>query len=293
MAEERQPLTQLVFGMKGMGKTYATLLFELKYYVKSSGEQQARPVIILDVQGEFSQFKAISYDINEEDRIKRTAQLRKIKRPNVYRILARHQNNIAYDKHQIMQACYDIAEFFKNGLFLMEDINKYMTSKIPDAFYSTLISVRHVGLDLILHYQKIGDPPPRITGNANIIRLHKTGDTVSKNSIAEKYTNSEAIRIAELIIDEEYYKGNLYFFIYIMALEGKILNVSEETFIRATRTYLYENNREVVLLMRRHDEYGKKLFENTNEAMTHLINQKKQLYLPPKPKKEVVIERKK
>jgi len=291
---ERQPYVMLVFGTKGVGKTHATLNFELKNYIKNIGEQQARPVIILDVQGEFSQFKAIKYDVtntNRTDRVKNIVKINTLKRANIYRILAKHSNNIIYSKNEILQACYDIVMFFKNGLFLMEDINRYMTSNIPDEFYSTLISVRHLGLDLIMHYQKVSDPPPRIVGNANYIRLHKTGDSVLKKSTSEKFTNPELMRVAEIMINEQYIQGNIYEFIYIDNLGSKLLNVDRERFREAMRTYLYENHREVSLLMRRKDEHGKSLFKTENDAINYLIKHREVMYIGEKEKTKIKVKK--
>ncbi len=291
MSEKRQPKVLIVAGSKNSGKTYATVHFELKYYVRQINNQQARPVIILDVQGEYSKFKAISYNVDIENNFERTKSIRKIKRASIYRLLAKHPNGVVYSSAQIIQACTDITTNFKNGLFLMEDINRYMTSQIPDNFYSHLISVRHEGVDLILHYQRVSDPPPRITGNAEYLRLHRTSDSITKKSVADKYSNPEIIRIAELIIEKEYFRGNIYYFIYIDLMGSKLLNISPPDFEIAARTYLYENYSIVTSIMKRKNEQGIKLFSSENEAINFLINQKKALYLSPPEKTKILVKK--
>lgn len=278
--KKRQPITMIVAGMKGVGKSYATQNFEIKDYVKNIGPQKARPVIILDVNDEYKfKFKAIAYNVNEQNDLKRVSQIQKIIHPNVYRLRAIHPNNTPYSSKEIMRACFDISMYFQNGMFLLEDINSYITSHIPDEFYSRLTRNRHAGVDLVIHYQRLGDPPPRIIGNTNFLRLHKTTDSVTNASTANKFPNPELIRIAEIIINNEYFKGNEYFFLYIDIMGNKIRDVTEEQFEKAVSTYLSQENKIINRSLKQRNASGEKKYQNYNEAINSLIIQKKSMYL--------------
>lgn len=267
----REPKTTAVFGMKGTGKTYTTKNVLIRNYVKTIGNQQARPVLIFDVNGEFTQFKAVAYDAFDEDEHSRTINIRKIKKPAVYRLLAIHPDETPFSDEQALQAIQDISMNFKNGLFLLEDINAYITSSVPKMFYARLTRNRHVGVDLTIHYQRIGDPPPKIIGNLDYIRLHKTVDSVT--AIPNKYPNYEIIRLAELCVDFEVNIGNKYYFCYIDLAGNKLMKINAETFNAVCPLYVVENKSRDIKNIMQIDAITKE------KAIQKIISNLKSIYL--------------
>lgn len=251
----REPKVQIAFGMKGVGKTYATKLL-IKQYIAGTKTFKGRPVLILDTQGEYTEAKAIYYDPDVEDQFTRAKSIRAIAKPYLYRLISKKPNGQIMTDEEIIRAVLDVCLYFKNGLFVMEDINTYITSSLPRGFFGLLVSVRHRGIDLIIHYQGIGDPPPKIWRNANIIRLHKTIDTVLQPSTFKKVPNPELIRLGEIVIEkriesiydsaksEKIKRGAKHTYLYIDVENNKFKGIKPEEITQEVITqYFLENKK--------------------------------------------------
>jgi ribosomal protein L30/L7E len=154
-----------------------------------------------------------------------------------------------------------ILDNYRNGLLLVEDINKYLSDAMPSDLIGSLATSRHIGLDIISHFQNIGRAGnPKLLGNLNMIRLHKTNDTVErhKNKFEEK---TEVLQIAEYLINKRYFGGDTRFFVYVdvenMKVRGKF---SKEEVENAIHQYITERYSRIISpMLQLRDKKGKKI----------------------------------
>lgn len=302
----RQPKAMVAVAMQGGGKTFTTME-ELIVYQK----QYKRPVLIVDVNGEYDKYKAIYYDAREPDRHKRAMGHKNskdtgrmgiagINQPRIYRVIGIRPDNVPMSMDELIELILTIQDYYKNGMLVLEEMNTYVRRQIPKDFYAFMIRLRHKGVDLIIHYQSIGDAHPDIWRQTKILRIHRTMDSVQ--AIQGKIPNFELTRIAELAVEKNYligikYKNEsdkakndnnqalikklkpyvvryYYYYLYVDFENMKILGISDEDFNEATEIYLYETKTEIKNLMEREDEYGKKVYHTKKEAINKLINDK-------------------
>jgi ribosomal protein L30/L7E len=155
-----------------------------------------------------------------------------------------------------------ILDNYRNGLLLVEDINKYLSDAMPSDLIGSLATSRHIGLDIVSHFQNIGRAGnPKLLGNLNMIRLHKTNDTVErhKNKFEEK---TEILQIAEYLINRKYNEGDIRYFVYVdidnMKIRGKFTKLEVEDAIHEYITYRYARIISPMLQLR--DKKGKKIY---------------------------------
>jgi hypothetical protein len=271
----RQPKAMVCCAMQGGGKTFTTMK-ELKIYQ----QKYKRPVLIVDVNGEYSQYKAIYYDARIPNRNLRAMGNPKtgsmgiagISLPRIYRIIGIRPDNIPMSEAELIELIYTITEHYKNGVLILEEMNTYIRRQVPRGFYAFMIRLRHKGVDLIMHYQSIGDAHPDIWRQTKILRLHRTMDSVRK--IEDKIPNYELTRIAELTIEKHYLYGDKYYFLYIDFENMKLIGISESDFRESCSTFLYQNSREVRDLMMEEDSNGKQKYKTKQVAIEKLINDK-------------------
>lgn len=276
----RQPKAMVCVGMQGGGKTYTTMK-ELKIYQ----QKYKRPVLIVDVNNEYTDFKAVYYDAREKNRRKRAMGSKNskrmgiagIKHPRIYRVVGIRPDNIPMSEEELIELIYTITDYYTNGVLILEEMNTYIRRQVPREFYAFMIRLRHKGVDLIMHYQSIGDAHPDIWRQTKVLRLHKTMDTV--RSIEHKIPNYELTRIAEIAVEKHYLTGvkdetGKYYFLYIDFENSKILGISETDFKNACSKYLYQNDREVKDILKECNENGQKKYKNTLDAHNKLINDK-------------------
>lgn len=276
----RQPKAMVAVAMQGGGKTYTTMK-ELELYQK----KYRRPVLIVDVNGEYVQYKAVYYDAREPDRKKRALGNPKtnrmgiagIKQPRIYRVVGIRPDNIPMSEAELIELIYTITEYYTNGVLILEEMNTYIRRQVPRGFYAFMIRLRHKGVDLIMHYQSIGDAHPDIWRQTKVLRLHRAMDSV--RSIEDKIPNFELTRIAELAIEKHYLTGKpdnsgKYYFLYIDFENMKIIGISEADFREACESYLYQQYREIRDLMQEEDQYGRRKYKTKRDAVEKLVNDK-------------------
>ena len=97
---------------------------------------------------------------------------------------------------------------FKNGIMLVEDVNKFVSDNAPNDIIGSLATLRQAGVDLIMHFQMVQKAAnPKILGMANYIRLHKTNDEVYR--FKDRFQDKTPIMmIAESIVNRRYDYGN-------------------------------------------------------------------------------------
>jgi hypothetical protein len=230
----REPKIVVAVGKKGVGKSYLTKQMLMQYaYVNPR-----RKVLVLDVNDEYSDIKAIAIQDVALFSIHPIIEVRRI-RPFL-------DNGKKMTLDDIANTLFIILETFRNGLLLIEDINKYISDTMPNDLVGAICTNRHVGLDIIIHYQSIGRITSKVWQNLNIIRMHKITDAVKKHKhkFEDKY---EYLSIAEIMINHEMEQGNKYFYVYVDVDDEKVYgNFTQEQYDNAVMIFIQNNYDKII-----------------------------------------------
>ena len=143
----REPKLGMAVGKKGIGKTYQTkILIESYVYGNPSKGVLPRRVLILDVNDEFTDYKAISMKDLVRFSVMPNAEIRRVRPFN-------EQTGIRLTLKEIANQLWDILHYFRGGMLLIEDINKYVGDHLPTDIVGAICSNRHTDLDIIMHFQ--------------------------------------------------------------------------------------------------------------------------------------------
>jgi len=305
---------EIVCGSQGSGKSWTTIQFAEQYI-----EKTGLSCLIVDVKDEpvFRKYTTLYYDTNPElDRATRANGKRYTRNgkvylngiahanlPQIYRIVCRRLDGEDMTTDELVEMMITISKYYKNGLLVCEEMNSYFPRQIPDEFWSFFTNVRKSGVDVILHYQRLGDAYPRVWGNAKKMRLHKTFDTASYPGTRTKLGDNFAlVKIAENIVNM-YYKatveprealvastdkskaatntilkrhnakvGAVFFFCNIDFLRRKIYGAMPyNVFEQAVKQYLWDDNPMEYKKILNRSEGGVRLYANEDDAIKHLI----------------------
>jgi hypothetical protein len=175
----------------------------------------------------------------------------------------------------IASTLFIILETFRNGLLLVEDINKYISDTMPNDLVGAICTNRHIGVDIIMHYQSIGRITSKVWQNLNIIRMHKITDAVKKHKhkFEDKY---EYISIAEIMINQEYEKGNKHFFVYVDVDDEKLYgSFNDSQYENAVNIFVQNNYSNFITpMLNARNEQGKKV----HTAQSAITEYKKRLF---------------
>ena len=224
-------------GKKGIGKTYQTTEM-MKQYVRGGNGIKPRRVLILDVNDEFEEFKAMSVKDVEIFSVHPRIEIRRI-RPF-------KDDGTRMTLRDIADTLYTILDKYRGGMLLIEDINKYISDHLPNDLVGAICTNRHTNTDIIMHFQSIGRITSKIWQNLNWLRFHKNSDSVErhKNKFPDKI---DLFSIVESMVNKRYYDGDTRFFLYIDVDEEKIHGAyDEELFNYAVDEYCSMNHRQVV-----------------------------------------------
>ena len=122
----REALLGVAVGKKGIGKTFTTLQI-IDIYVKGSSNIAPRRALILDVNDEFENIKAIKLSDVSIFSMHPKIEARRIRPFN--------SNGSKMTLDEIAMTLLEILETFRGGLLLIEDVNRY----ISDYFQMTLL----------------------------------------------------------------------------------------------------------------------------------------------------------
>ena len=236
----REPKLGMAVGKKGIGKTYQTKIL-IESYVYGNPEKGVLPrrVLILDVNDEFVDYKAISMKDLVKFSVMPTAEIRRVRPFN-------EETGIRLTLKEIANILWDILHFFRGGMLLIEDINKYVGDHLPTDIVGAICSNRHTDLDIIIHFQSIGRITTKVWQNANWLRFHKNSDSIERhrNKFPDKY---ELFSIAENIVNTQYFNDNPRYFMYVDLDEEKIKGKMTESIINTgIDDYLSKNFNAVV-----------------------------------------------
>jgi hypothetical protein len=275
---KREALLGIAVGRKGVGKTYTTLQL-IQEYLKGNPAlgTEPRKVLILDVNNEFLNVKA---DQNEDfenikaislDDIKKFTLSNKIE---ARRVSILKPNGGKMTLVELAQALAHILENYQNGLLLIEDINKFVSDSLPNDLVGSIITQRHVSVDVITHFQSIGKAAhPKLWANCNWLRFHQCDDTVERHKV--KFGgNTEHLRILEKMVNIEYESGNKRFYAYLNKDDGKIQGqFTKKQFQYAIYQYLQDNYNKVVkpMLAKKDIMTGEKIYKDHKDLAMKLI----------------------
>ena len=167
-------------GKKGIGKTHITTKV-LEDYVKGGNGYPPRRVLIMDVNDEFEQYKALAVSEIERFSIHPTIEIRRI-RP--FAVDGRRMT-----LREIADTLWLVLDKYRHGALLIEDINRYVSDYLPNDLIGAICTNRHTDQDIIMHFQSIGRISPKIWQNMNWLRFHRNSDSVErhKNKFPDKY----------------------------------------------------------------------------------------------------------
>ena len=259
----REPLLGCAVGKKGIGKTYTTTQMLKNYANGFKGRLKPRRVLILDVNDEFTEFKAIA--------VKDIAKFSYHPKIEIRRIRPLLPSGKKMTLRDVADVLEKVLENFKGGLLLIEDINKYISDSLPNDLIGSICTNRHTDLDIIMHYQSIGRITPKVWQNLNWIRFHKNTDSVERHK--KKFEDKlEMLSIAEEMVKNKVDDGNKYFYLTIdadaMLIKGAF---SKKDFHKALNEYVANNyNKLVKPMLNKRNAEGEKAY-NPKEVHKLLI----------------------
>ena len=264
----REPKLLVAVGKKGVGKSYTTKIMMQQYAVGNPAKGvPARRVLILDVNDEYYDIKAIRIQDISIFSVHPMIEVRRI-RPFL-------DNGKKMTLDDVASTLFIILETFRNGLLLVEDINKYISDTMPNDLVGAICTNRHIGVDIIMHYQSIGRITSKVWQNLNIIRMHKITDSVKKHKhkFEDKY---EYISIAEIMINQEYEKGNKHFFLYVDVDDEKLYgSFNDAQYENAVNIFVQNNySNYIAPMLNARNEQGKKV----HTAQSAITEYKKRLF---------------
>ena len=266
MSEKRECRIIVACGKRGVGKSVETVRMIYDYVNGNPAKGVApRKALIFDVNDEFSDF----WFDGEQHSIKAIAMKDIIKFSvspyvEVRRVRPFWDDGRRMNIGEMGDALSQILDSYRNGLLLVEDVNKYTGDYVQTDLIGALATSRHIGLDLVMHFQGIGrSANPKIIGNCNFIRLHKTNDTVKRHKLKFE-DKTEMLQLAELIVDRKFENSDTRFFLYVDVDNSKIVgNFTKDDATQAIKDYLDENNTKLIKpIINKRDENGKKMYDH-------------------------------
>jgi hypothetical protein len=274
--EVREPTFEVAIGFRGVGKT-----FTLNQIVDDYIKDLQRPVLVFDVNNEYRNdnklpgYKAIDFDVTEPNEYKRSEQIRNITAPGKYRILPFKKNRQPMTQNEMLLTASTIVTYYRNGMMVLEDLNKYTSSYFKQEFVGMFVGLRHLGVDLVAHFQSMGALPPKIWRAIEYLRWHKCAEPISQYK--KHVTNLELFLIAEAIVNYKY-RSNHYFFLWVDVLQNKIKGITPEDINEGCRAYLSAYPGELSRLMNHIDLEGNKKYKTRLEAINEYIREKTEEY---------------
>ncbi len=244
----REAYITCVCGRQGGGKTFRQVLECLTY-------AKTRKVLVFDCNvpsGSYKDFQTIDYDSNVQDGYKHgkiiddksPVRANAIKNWNTTtgarRVINYRKDGEIMSVDEMNSCCLDLMAYFRDGMLVLEDTNGYLIGSTQKKFLSSFIRCRHKNTDLVLIFQSAGAMDPRIWANMSLMRMHKTLDSVRTPSIRKRIPGDkfEMVMLAEIMINNQYDSGNIYFFVYLEFRKYKIMGASVQLMERACHKFL-------------------------------------------------------
>ena len=274
---ERQPMLVLTCGETGVGKTYRNLI-EIFRYMKNDPEtgRKGRKVLAFDVNDDdYPQFKTVKVNLIQN--------LTAINARRIRPITKSGRNMTNEEKRDVVE---QMVNRFKNGLLVLEDLDKYMVGAKGQSIVGLLTTNRHNGLDIMISHQSIAKITTTEWENCTWLRLHHQVDDISR--YRERIPNYFLVRMATFIVDEQYdlaneayangmiskdeFKRRNSFYVYVDMRRLRIRGVSRKAFIRAAKKYIdTHESKKVKMMLQEMNMNDTPKFKNRSEVVVHLI----------------------
>lgn len=277
MSDERECGLIIVAGKKGVGKTVRTCS-EIDSYTMNDPSigRFGRKVLIFDVNNEpdYRKYRTIDFDVDEPDDFKRGFWIRKFAESSnveARRIIPIKKNNQPFSYIDFITTIQTIATNFKKGLFVAEDINRYVDHKNQDFILGMLITLRHKNLDMIIHLQSLSKVTTTMWENTNYLRLHKTSDNIDR--YLDRIPNFTIIKMANIIVSKRYSDGDIYSPVFCSPTDEEFFNITKEEFEYACNQYTLLYDKEIKGIMK-DEKNGKKLYPDRETAVKKWMQDK-------------------
>jgi hypothetical protein len=255
----REAQLGIAVGKRGIGKTFTTLQVIDDYISGHGGKIKPRRVLIVDVNDEFENVKAL--------KLEDVALFSRHPKIEARRIRPFHPDGRKMNITEIANTLNTVLDNFQGGLLLVEDINKYLTHNFPRDVIGAICTNRHNDCDIIMHYQAIGKVPTTVWQNANWLRFHQNTESVArhKNKFEDKF---ELFSIVECLVNFQCENGNERFYAWVDIDKMKVRgNFSREMAEKACEDYMIANYKKVVSPeTKRLDLTGKPIYADPAEA---------------------------
>lgn len=261
--DERQPMLMLVCGETGVGKTFRNIL-EIENYLRNNPllNRLGRKVLIFDVNDDdYECYTTVDPDFIHNLKLIRARRIRPLTRFG--------QTMSIEEKRDMVER---MVKQFTDGLLVLEDLDKYMTGAKGQTIVGLLTTNRHHGLDIMISHQSIAKITTTEFQNCTWLRLHKQVDDITR--YRNRIPNYFLVRIATLIVEEQYLIGNIRYFVYVNMRKLKLRGCSVQAFIRACKKYLdTEENAMIRRMMLERNFQGNLIYKNRNEVVVKLIGE--------------------
>ena len=248
----REPKLGVAVGKKGVGKSYTTDQM-IASYVRGNPSKGVvgRKALILDVNDEYVDIKALRLRDVMKFSAHTTIEARRIRPFN--------DDGVRMTLKEIQNALFSILRDYRGGLLLIEDINRYISDHLPNDLVGAICTNRHTDTDIIMHFQSIGRVTSKIWQNLNWVRFHKNTDSVDRH-IKKFEDKFEYLKIAEILVNTQYYNGNERFFLFVDIDSEKIQgNFDKELLNTAIDDYIEKYYRKIITpLLQQRDLKGNK-----------------------------------
>lgn len=246
LTEEREAGMMATTGIQGVGKTFQNM-YTIRDYIKDKLETKVRgrKCLIFDTNGEYTKEQFAENGIKDFD--PKRIRLKDIRawsfNSNIVECRRIDAKNVSIpDKKEILEYLLK-PSVFRNGLLVVEDINTYIINVTHmEEIVGGLVNLRHRAVDLLISYQSLRAVEPRIWQNSRWIRMHYQADNV--DDIKGKVNNPTMMKIAQLIVNGRYFKGDKRFFVFVHNFQNKISGrFSKEEFYEACKKYMSINKK--------------------------------------------------
>ena len=250
---DRECSMTVCVGSQGAGKTYYNM-YLIRDYCRDNITRKVlgRKCLILDSNGEFSEEQWKKNGIldfhSKPIALKDIPKFASPKHPIECRRIDM-KNLMIKEKLEVL--VYAINNF-SNGLMIGEDLNSYVLNlTFLEEIIGRMVSLRHRGLDVILSFQGLRAINPVIYRNTKYVRYHHQLDNA--DTVTNKVTNYQLFKLAQILVDNRYDKGDIRFKVFINQLANKIEgDFTNQEFETAVRMFLNDEQRELKQYMRMH-----------------------------------------
>jgi len=263
--------------MTGVGKTFRNVR-EIEQYLQFNPEsgKQGRKVLVFDSNDD----DYAMYATVDPDQVHRLVHLRARRiRP----LTKEGRNMTTQEKREVVEK---MIHHFRDGLIVLDDIDKYLVAAKGQSIISLLTTNRHNGLDILISHQSIAKITTTEWQNCTWLRLHKQVDDISRYS--NRIPNYFLVRIATFIIDQQFdrvnqaynqglineYELKKYrsFCLYVDMRRLKIRGCTVQAFIHASKRFIdTEKGREVGFMLKEMNHKNKPLYKDRNAAVLKLL----------------------